>query len=261
MSRFGYTSLGFGSGASAAAGFSNVYSMDFLGEDEIVNIGDLPDMDGIPALTISLWVYMDEDGNVAFMGNNDAADGIFFQSFGGALYFGVGHATATTGYVICAGATPSLSAWHHICCVYDASASSPRGFVYVDGSAVSITSKTLPVTSNNADAADGFLMGKYIPGGYYWDGKIDELAMWTSALTAGNAATLANAAASSGSKAIDLDAQSFAKPAHWWRMGDGATWNGSVWTIPDGGTPAAPATTVDGTSANMLYAARVGDVP
>ena len=67
MSRIGYTSLGFGSGASAAAaGFSNVYSMDFLGTDEYIAVGDLDDMEGIAKITISFWMNIDVDGMVAW---------------------------------------------------------------------------------------------------------------------------------------------------------------------------------------------------
>ena len=98
-------------------------------------------------------------------------------------------------------------------------------------------------------------------------GKIDEAAIWDSALTSGNVTTIYN----SGQPA-DLTSLS---PVAWWRMGEDASFN-TNWTIPDqigsnDGTSAnmtvddlvgdAPEITGSGTSVNMTVEDRVGDAP
>ncbi len=83
-------------------------------------------------------------------------------------------------------------------------------------------------------------------------GLIDEFAVFDSVLSASNIASIYNSGAPAdlGTNGLNLN------PTGWWRMGDGGTWDGSNWSIPD-----ASANSYTGTSANMVEADRVTDVP
>jgi hypothetical protein len=83
---------------------------------------------------------------------------------------------------------------------------------------------------------------------YHYDGKIDELAVFSSLLSASAVTSIYN----SGTP-TDLTSLS---PAGWWRMGDDATWDGTDWTIPD-----ASANSNAGTTVNMAEGSRVTAVP
>ena len=50
-------------------------------------------------------------------------------------------------------------------------------------------------------------------------------------------------------------------PVGWWRMGEGATWDGSNWTIPDLGKTGGVLNNNHGTSNNIDLADRVTDTP
>ena len=89
-------------------------------------------------------------------------------------------------------------------------------------------------------------------GSYASEGLVDEFAIWDSALSSSDITAIYNSGvpADLGTNGLDLS------PQGWWRMGDGGTWNGSNWSIPD-----ASANSNTGTTANMVEADRATDTP
>lgn len=89
-------------------------------------------------------------------------------------------------------------------------------------------------------------------GSYASEGLVDEFAIWDSALSSSDITAIYNSGvpADIGSGGLNLN------PTGWWRMGDGGTWNGSNWSIPD-----ASANSNTGTTANMVEADRATDTP
>lgn len=85
-------------------------------------------------------------------------------------------------------------------------------------------------------------------GSYASEGLVDEFAIWDSALSSSDITAIYNSG-------VPTDLTSYS-PAGWWRMGDGGTWNGSNWSIPD-----ASANSNTGTTANMVEADRATDTP
>jgi hypothetical protein len=126
----------------------------------------------------------------------------------------------------------SIGTWTHLAVTGDGT----DLILYVNGSQAGST-----LTDGDWSIGDFFKTATF----YYFDGKADELAFFASTLSSGEVSTIANTGAASGSKAIDLGPYS---PLHWWRLGEGATWDGTNWAIPDAAVPGAvgiPMTTIN----------------
>ena len=128
-----------------------------------------------------------------------------------------------------------VGAWTHVAITGDGT----DLICYINGTAVGGT---------QADGGD-LRIGNFFstPGSqWYPDAKFDEFACFDHTLSPPEVATIANSGGTPGSKAIDLEPYS---PLHWWRMGEGATWDGTNWVIPDAaaapGTVGIPMTTVN----------------
>ena len=210
--------------------FANDWSCAFDGTSDYMNCGDIDDMGDIDALSFSAWIYPEADGKVVVSGNGDVDDGFFFQTAFSKLYFGVG-VGGSASYITVGGVGIgngiATGAWSHVCCVWDKTMGSPQyGALYVHGVSHAFTLNNLPsgATKNDADAFDNFRIGRYTTGIPYWNGKIDEVALWDSALTAQQVMNIAKGGASGDSKESgDTNAAgdlSTFEPAHWWRMGD-----------------------------------------
>ena len=119
--------------------------------------------------------------------------------------------------------------------------------LYINGVAAQVTGTD--TTSDNFTSYDKLsLANDNHSGGRYWfDGNMDEVAIFSSDQSA-NAATIYNSG-----KPSDLTSLS---PTSWWRMGEKATWDGSNWTLVDQGSGGN-----NGTSDNMVEADRETDVP
>ena len=278
--------MGLGGGRSAtaagappgggAAPFSNAYSLEFDGSDELLIMGDLTDLNqqssvpyGLTQISMSFWIYPNNGASAnqaVFSANSNYLRGLFFQEYAPAsqLYIGWGYGAHSIS------ATLNDSQWYHVCAVYDASLSAPRGAFYLDGVSQTINDN-YPATTNtagfNTPAGDGFAVGAYRSNSYStishnWEGRVDEMAIWTSALTAQQAMNIAKGGESSDSKVSgdDLAVGSLAsfEPEHWWRMGDGGTWDGTNWTIPDVGYGDA---TTSATTSNMVESSRTSGAP
>ena len=250
MSRFGYTSLGFGSGASAAAApWEDVYSVAFDGGDDEVTCGTVASLASATAFGISFW-YKEAGGAVeAILGTGYAADSgssITFYTTSTLIYF---HAQGDTGYKYISVAKPSAGNWHHIVGNYASSALE----LFIDGS----SAKTgTGVSALGAGAGDNFKMGT-IPAYpiYFGEVSLDEVALFSGALTSGQVTNIYKGETNGGSGGTngtpgDLDSFS---PDHWWRMGDGDTFPTLI-DIDSGANN-------NGTMTNMTSDDIVADVP
>ena len=84
-------------------------------------------------------------------------------------------------------------------------------------------------------------------GGRFYNGKLSNVAIFSSALSAANALAIYN-----NGKPGDLTSLS---PVAWWELGQNASFDGSDWTTPD------MIGSNDGVSSNMEAADLVGDAP
>ena len=220
------------SGAPPSSGFTNTYSCAIDGTDDYIQVGDIGTA-GRSLGALSFWANADDQfeagstaGNIAYLfGFKDVSGGGGGASVWDGLNYGH-FATTTAMFTLWIGggiktvwnvtAGDKLPVgWHHIVINHNGT-----GYTfYVDG--VIATSNPLGgsiTTSSQAiitgAAFDNFRMAaRFNPSSIYpLKGKIDEVALFDAALTAGNISTIYN----SGTPG-DLTAFS---PSGWWRMGD-----------------------------------------
>ena len=139
------------------------------------------------------------------------------------ISFGITDFPVNTAYYHTTGVTGNslLNTWSHVVITYNGSALGTIGNwkCYINGD-----SKTIGAGGGWFDSSSPInTIGNYR--NYYYEGKIDEFAIFTSALSASDVSSIYN----SGQPA-DLTSYS---PVSWWRMGDGT---GD--TDSGGGTPA-----------------------
>ena len=214
-------------GSGGGGGFVNEYSMSFDGIDEYITIPTIT----LPTdFSISMWVKATISGSIrdqVFGG----ASGFFV--FGTVVLNGGANANKMcyyngSAYVALTPAIIRDGNWHNIVITYNSSATNL--IAYTDG--IETYNATYDAGTNNV--IDRISEDTY---GNYWKGNLDELAVWTSELSASDVTSIYN-----GGVPTDLTSLS---PVSWWRMGDNDTWNGSTWTLTDNGSGGNDATSVN----------------
>jgi len=279
--RMGDSDTGVSNGSSTPTIVSNVgnssaiqnhYSLDFDGSNDYLSLGNLGTA-GRSFGAISMWLNATnqiEAGNGSNLGYifgfNASTDGTdvstqwdglqygYFSGAGDIISLRIGGAIVMKWTVSSGDKLPV--GWHHIVVTHNGTGYT----LYVDGIIAtsnalggSITTLTTAILSGTS--FDSFRMGAKGYGSsslYPFQGLIDEVALFDSALSSSNVTSIYNSGvpADIGSGGLNLN------PTGWWRMGDGGTWNGSNWSIPD-----ASANSNTGTSVNMVEVDRVTDTP
>ena len=231
------------SGSLAVPPYSNTYSLDFDGtNDYIVGTGSTLTMG-----TISCWFYNDDaiststTGQVIFsQGGSDFGICLGNQTGGLTdelifiLYGNQGFGYTATGGTISSG-------WHHVMMAWVSNSSTNPGNagydIWLDGVKVGNATTATPPTSADTLYSSGFYLGAR--GGTYrfFDGRIDEFALWTGDVS-GDIANIYNG----GNGAVDLSDSAVVgtAPNIWLRMGDND--GGSGTTVTDQGSAGINAT-------------------
>lgn len=221
--------------------FVNTHSLDFDGTNDYVDAGSSPSSLTIQGL--SVWFRPDVTYNTSSvtayllgLGGSDIGVALGGNWFGPVTdelitVTNVNHLWSYAG----SGLTISSNTWHHLGIRWESSSSSTNsgnaGYdIYLDGSKVGnafgtyssgtgtqITTQRLTAGARNRNGTIG----------EFYNGLIDELGIFTSAVSESDLLAMYN----SGSSAIDLTSYS---PALWWRMGDNDGGSGS--TITDQGS-------------------------
>jgi len=213
--------------ATAIASINNDAAMSFNGTDQYLSAEHDSSLNLTTELTVSMWVNI--SGGTSYRGlfTKGSINPPGYGSYSASIinnsnnkirfYLGSSNSVAvnletTTGL--------SNNTWHHLAFVYNGS----QGFakVYIDGSQVSTTSPTIPssIYSNTED----FYIGAYYNNSLLFNGKMDEVAIWDSALSSCDiegiydATTTVNGQPKSANL---LDANTtIPAPVYWNRMGD-----------------------------------------
>jgi len=203
---------------ASAEAFSSTKSLDFDGTDDYVDCGSYSLLNSGTSVTASVWfkssVYTDY-GRLLMAGKHveiyqsaaaytvtqgrfyyrlRGASGIPFATFGGASSTGVGD--------LCDGD------WHHLCIVWDNSTTT--AIIYEDGVPV-ITDTSVTGTLNSATWPLYIGAETSAPANPI-QGKVDEVALWDTALSPTDVATVYG-----GGTPSDLTSLS---PITWYRMGE-----------------------------------------
>ena len=232
--------LGNNLATSSYVGFSNTYSLDFDGTDDYVTMGDPVDgsLDfSTGDFTITLWFKVSSDASqYAAIYTKDTSK---FRTYLQDVTPGSRKLTTSVG-----GTSKynwfeyEFDTWYHL--AVNRSSGTVEG--YIDG-----VSKFTTTMSGDCSSTTSFDIGG-IGSASNLSGNIDEVAIWDTALSAGDISALYSA---KGTANLNDDGNS-ANLQGWWRMGDGDTYP----TITDNSTNSN-----DGTMTNMASDDIVKDTP
>ena len=227
-------------GTGAAAPF-NQYSLDLDGGDDYMDIGGSYDLGTFSAwfkpdstLSSSVGPYMiagftgvgtyAQYGGIAVSGNitGSLTDEIITIYTGDWLY-----AYASSS------ATISNTAWHHVAVRWAGSDYE----IYLDGSQVKNTDAQFGSLSKAKIAISNLSIGRRNDGGKFFPGLVDEVAIWSTPLSASDVTAIYNSGTPN-----DLTSYS---PNGWWRMGDTGSDYGTS-TITDAGSGGNDGTLING---------------
>lgn len=198
---------------SAAIPFSNSYSLELDGVDDYATPDSTFSLTG--SKSIAGWFRFNNTSSNTVFGTASSQYGwlfwtsntIFFRAGGGITF------NLTT--------TLAADTWYHV--AFTGNGTHLK--CYING-----TQEGGDQTDNTWSIGEFFKSGAF----YYFDGDVDELALWSGTeLSASDVATIANAGAATGSKAIDLE--DYTGLTNWWRMGDNNAGTGTTITDVIGG--------------------------
>ena len=237
---------------AGASSFENTYSFAFDGTDDYIYCGANTNLrfNRLDPFTFSAWVKIDSTKTHTIFSNQDAPStnytGYFFAVNTSNQIIVILRANLSDRFIFTSTTTITTGTWNHIVFTYDGSATQSGGEIYINGSIDTITrvgSLVLGMTSTNP-----LYIGSRDSSDNFFDGNIDEVAIFNSELSASDVTTIYNSGVPN-----DLTSLS---PVSWWRMGENATWTGREWNpIPDANG------NNDGVGFNMAEDARSTDIP
>ena len=215
--------------ANEGGAFSNAYSVAFDGSNDYATatLGSQV-FDG--DFTLSFWFNADTapafTSLIQLGSNSDYSDGFRIYRYSStalAFWKGQGGYSNIFGNI----GTTATGSWHHIAVTRSGSTST----FYLNGSSIDTGTDSQSYTST------AFQMSFTT---YPFNGLMDEVALWDSALSVPNVASLRD---TSGSNPVPADISSL-NPVNWWRMGDDDSGTGT--TVTDQGSGSNNATLTNG---------------
>jgi len=209
------------------------YSVSFDGTNDYVDLGT-SDLLNPSSLTVSVWIYINGAGAGSLPTIYSSSKSANGQSGGIAIAYASNKIrfyldrTGSSGWVFAeSNSTVSTGQWYHLVGTWNGSTVT----LYVDGVAQSTTASASTIGYNTALPAT---IGKYTSN--YFNGLIDEVALFDSALSASNITSIYNSG-------VPNDISSLS-PVGWWRMGDNDGGTGT--TITDQGSGSNDGTLTNG---------------
>ena len=208
----------------AVAGFPNNYSMNFdIASSDYINAGSSLDVTG--TITFSAWINIDSaatGGNILFSSGTTSGNHIQIGYNRGG-YEGRILVSTTASYWdtdnSVMSSVLSLNTWYHLVVTKVWDGSDNVNNIYINGSLDSSSPSIgnywgANTTTNTLIGVGGSAFLQY----KYFDGKMDELAVWNTALTSTQIAEIYNAKGTNLTK--DLTTVSGSNLVYWNRMGD-----------------------------------------
>jgi hypothetical protein len=197
----------------------DTYSVSLDGVDDYIDLGSSSTLN--PAdITVSMWIkpHVLTSWDYLFTrGRADYVEAYRFEVGATDLYCAFGNGSSNGDIQRAHGM--SNGNWYHVAVTYDGSTAA----LYKNGSRLGATQSISIVMEQDSDTTT---IGQPLVGaGSYFDGEIDEVAIWDSALSAAQILAIYN-----GGTPQSLAPYS---PVAWWRMGDGTLDDGSKRLIGD----------------------------
>jgi len=196
------------------------YSFEFDGINDHISLSDIPFLRaGGQNFSISAWVYHTAIGQGGYFGSRIAPSSTntinFYRNTNGSAVLLINNSSTGNIERRSPNNTITTNNWHHVVATFDGTQTdaADRVNIYVDGvldnGYQSGTGTNLP---SGSTGIYNFLGRIYL--GVRQTGKIDNLAIWDSTLTAGNVTTLYN-----GGEPVDVTTLS---PVAGWKLGEAA---------------------------------------
>jgi len=205
--------------ASAVSQIDNVYSMEFNGADENINVGNVLSLQGASVFTISSWIKLDSTGANRIFGSWIASTTKRIIGFAvhsnNTLVLQISNNGSSFQQKFSTSTIP-LDTWKHVAVTFSSGAIS----FYIDG--VKETPSASTITQLYNSSSDYFIGAlQPVPSSTYMNGLIDEVGIFNTALTEAEVQSIYNATAVVGgvNKTADLS-QLTTPPVKWYRMGD-----------------------------------------
>lgn len=187
--------------------------LNFDGTDDYVNVGNPTDLQITGAMTLSSWVYIDSVTNsgriITKQGNSGARGWSLNVESGGYAAFQV--APSATTLAIVSSDTLPTNQWVHLTGVYDPGVSMK---IYVNGVLNNTNTTSIPNAQYNS--SQNVNIGRRPSAANYFDGKIDEVKVFNTALNTSEIADLAGVSGGNPSNLIsDLIVNDSTNAADW----------------------------------------------
>ena len=124
--------------------------------------------------SVACWIKRDTTGTSYPMSCSNSTAGIGFQAYSAGVR-GLLRAVVTSP----TDALP-VDEWHHIACVFTNTASPPDGIMYIDGAQAGSVS----IANGSLAQSVRYVIGAYAEGSGHFEGTLDDIGIWSSALTA-----------------------------------------------------------------------------
>lgn len=197
----------------ALAQVNNVYSMDFDGTNDYIHVNE-DIFGGLTSLSISFWYNLNsisaDQAVIAKWTESPRSILLYHDAPNGWRFLIDGVASLQSTHVA------TINTWQHLAVTYESGVGTA---IYLNGVGQSTTGGTGAVpTSTNFNIGRDALSGSF---SRYLNGKLDEVAIFNTALTANDVQRIYNATeiVSGVSKTADLNDLS-TPPTKWYRMGD-----------------------------------------
>jgi len=223
--------------------FVNEYSMSFDGVDDSVRIGATPSnlrFNRLDTFSFSAWVKREGTTNKAILSNQLAPSthyrGYHFAIDSNAKLIVVFRSTLSDSLVFRGNLALDLG-WNHVAFTYNGTASTSSGQFYINGNPDTTTGTG--TLTGTAESSDVLYLGCRSNADNFFDGKIDELAIFNTELSASDVSTIAS---------TPSDLSAYSGLVSWWRF------EGTGTTATDSATGGNDGTLINGVT-------RTTDVP
>ena len=214
-------------GTAATPSFTNTKSIALDGVDDFVTMGNVLNTSNTGADELSISVWYKTTANViqfvvAKSANQSPFNGFNLQFFGKELRFFIGSFVGNAYSSVKSNSINSLidGNWHHVAVTYDGSRSTSGIKIYLDATQITlnIIRNVAPDGVSDYSSFQDFMIGargNASNSGFPFTGSIDEVAVFSSELSASDVTAIYNSG-------VPASLSSYS-PLAWYRCGDGDT--------------------------------------
>ena len=210
---------------AVATPYQNRWGASFDGSDYL-SLGDLSTLSSASSFSLSMWVDLSNwSGSAIYVpftsgtGNSDRV--CFYLNSLSEVRFGVNGSVGTCLFNLSSPVDYRNSGWHHVVGTYNGTDVT----LFFDGTQVSTTTSSVPSTTSSTIGNSAAIGRETWSSSRYYNGKIDDLAIFDTALSAPDITKIYNGTAPNGVPTDLTDSASYdtdrtSNLVGYWRMGD-----------------------------------------